>query len=104
MTLPPNVGFPVGGSGGVQYGILQFHYDNPSQSNSFVDSSGVRLHIRPRSGEDAGFMFVGVDSGYIRIPQGNIVRFVCLFVLISILIYFIFIIIFNRREQMAYNG
>ncbi len=71
MTLPPNVGFPVGGSGGVQYGVLQFHYDNPSQSNSFVDSSGVRLHIRPRSGEDAGFMFVGVDNGYIRIPKGE---------------------------------
>lgn len=44
LTLPPDVGFHVGGNSSINYIILQLHYANPLPEGE-TDSSGVTLHM-----------------------------------------------------------
>lgn len=73
VILPPEAEVRVGGSTGVHYIVIQYHYDNPGQLPSEIDNSGVRFYIdnvNTRANQ-AGFLFVGMNPGGISIPAGR---------------------------------
>jgi len=71
LIMPEVAGFTVGGSG-VQYGIIQFHYNNPISKIGQRDSSGIRMYLQtnPRQYE-AGTYIMGPNIGSIVVPPGQ---------------------------------
>lgn len=59
IVFPALAGYPVAGTGGVRFALLEAHFENPDME-AFSDSSGVRLHMTTvlRS-FDAGVLAVG---------------------------------------------
>mmetsp|Transcript_46416 Transcript_46416/g.77142 ORF Transcript_46416/g.77142 Transcript_46416/m.77142 type:complete len:668 (-) Transcript_46416:45-2048(-) len=63
--FPEHVGFPIEG---LQYVLLEIHYDNPNEIEGIVDSSGVRIYWTDELREqDAAMLTVGApyDSTFI---------------------------------------
>eukprot|EP01114_Cavostelium_apophysatum_P012710 TRINITY_DN2905_c0_g1_i3.p1 TRINITY_DN2905_c0_g1~~TRINITY_DN2905_c0_g1_i3.p1 ORF type:complete len:339 (+),score=32.97 TRINITY_DN2905_c0_g1_i3:108-1124(+) len=72
VTLPQEAGFRIGGSSGVKYAVLNMHYNNPTAISGQHDSSLVRMYLTKNLRQnDAGFMFLGTDTGKIFVPGGE---------------------------------
>jgi hypothetical protein len=71
LDMPLAAGFRVG-AGAATYAVIQMHYSNPSNTPGYRDSSGARLYLttslRPNN---AGFMFLGMNTGRIFIPKDH---------------------------------
>jgi hypothetical protein len=74
IDMPNQMGVPMG-PGAVRTVYLQIHYDNPTQSSSQVDSSGVTLYYLPKSRPiDVGVFEFGRDLSAISIPPSKIYK------------------------------
>ncbi|XP_070569758.1 DBH-like monooxygenase protein 1 homolog [Ptychodera flava] len=65
--LPEEAGFPLGEieNGDPNFVLMETHYDNPDQLDSFVDSSGIRIYYTPILREyDASIIELGNTVDY----------------------------------------
>ena len=75
MVMPNDVGLRFG-SDGVQYAVLQMHYDlswapDPTQAHQF-DSSGIKLYFADKlQQEQMDVLIFGVSFSLIQIPPGK---------------------------------
>ncbi|BET00884.1 tyramine beta hydroxylase [Nesidiocoris tenuis] len=62
FTYPKEAGLPIGGPDYTMYAMLEIHYNNPSMSADWVDSSGFKIFLtsdlRPN---DAGVIELGLE-------------------------------------------
>jgi len=73
-NYPGHVGWPLGEEDSPLYMRIEIHYDNPLQSNEYVDSSGFRFWVTPTLREfDAGTLQVGadIDPNTMFVPPGQ---------------------------------
>ena len=63
--LPDNVGIDIGGNeiDTIKYVLLEMHYDNPTNKEGIIDSSGLKLWYTPTLREySAGVLQIGLSS------------------------------------------
>ncbi|XP_062516164.1 DBH-like monooxygenase protein 1 homolog [Corticium candelabrum] len=60
LSFPSNAGYPFSGATGIQYVVMETHYNNPESSPSYVDSSGVKMYYTPtKRPHDAATLMLG---------------------------------------------
>jgi len=61
-SLPYNAGIKIGKNTGIQYIVLQIHYNNPALKNDILDSSGFQIKMTTKLREnDIGFLILGTN-------------------------------------------
>jgi len=59
-------------SANAPYMAMEIHYDNPTESSSYVDSSGLKIHYKPGNTlTPATWLWVGAQIDEISIPKGE---------------------------------
>ncbi|XP_052826060.1 DBH-like monooxygenase protein 1 homolog [Octopus bimaculoides] len=62
FTLPKHTGISIGGEEDPLYYLLEIHYDNPLETEGFLDSSGLKLTVtKTKRQYEAGVLEVGCN-------------------------------------------
>ncbi|XP_062505059.1 DBH-like monooxygenase protein 1 homolog [Corticium candelabrum] len=76
LSFPANVGLPLSGNTGVQYVLMETHYNNERLSNNTVDSSGIRIYYTNTKRQYDGAVVqightVSLDRIHLLLPPGR---------------------------------